>query len=937
MLNNSDCERESPVSQNSASTKGLFADKALRRSDRPVMEHLEPRENDLCCQYLITSSPAADRESSHTHVPPSLGDDGADGEDAQHQALGACLSYDDAAYAILMRCQPRATEGPSASEKLSNSKIYPVVEGQFPRGGAPRRRNSGSSFAEAEYRASRQETLRRRREHAASPIAKDAPAGQEFCAAMADILPPADDREAGEGGSRCQHQNTNSQQSHNETLSTVVGNQGSRGEIPQCQDPGEYSLHYRIAYTTRAQGLTSSFVESRFTNGEGIIEGVFPSANSRNSIESEWRCRYLAGQESAPVLNPSIFRDMHVHPSQTDFWTRRLYEGQRARITAEPREVTIYSDEELHDSVVLEVPVQVKHTTTNPVISSSLASVPCVELGVDGLLKELNQLSRTSYSKDEPGLLPILQQCIGLRYDFGTAFGRLRRSWFDGDFTTLPQRLEKYQDEDTHIRGEALDRARMVVKSLVPPRRVWDLYSNRIVPVWALGGLRHVEHIVSETQLAPRQVDERHDPGFIRIWGISHSWVDDRERHNVDTPINEHEWLVPIPRTVTLDRIRVELLNLGAEYVWLDVLCLRQQDSSKAENEALREEEWQLDVPTIGSIYRNNSYVVTYFEGLGRPFHLSDIRGDRHWINRTWTLQEASRRTYVGGLTPSSPFPPPSWDLDGDVKQFYIGLGAMIEGTNPEREMFAHVELCAMTDLVAKRKSSFRMDKVAGLAYRLYSKDVPAYCRGKDEEEDVERVWCHLASMMDERCQLQLVLKYPTPGDGERTWRPTWRQLTSGETSLPHVEEVVGDPVYVGATMQEDGSIELPALVLDNCIIRNLNAPDGTGCCRRGVLSLAGNGKSSGPSLELRVTAHHQHPISDKQKYVLVAPRPNEWLLSSRRYIHKDWMIGRYDENSRRIKKVSVLELDGDDGRLKDDLLGLRELGLLGECKVTLL
>ncbi len=32
-----------------------------------------------------------------------------------------------------------------------------------------------------------------------------------------------------------------------------------------------------------------------------------------------------------------------------------------------------------------------------------------------------------------------------------------------------------------------------------------------------------------------------------------------------------------MPKDANLDLIRIEMLNLGAEYAWLDVLCLRQE------------------------------------------------------------------------------------------------------------------------------------------------------------------------------------------------------------------------------------------------------------------------------------------------------------------------------------------------------------------------
>ncbi len=77
--------------------------------------------------------------------------------------------------------------------------------------------------------------------------------------------------------------------------------------------------------------------------------------------------------------------------------------------------------------------------------------------------------------------------------------------------------------------------------------------------------------------------------------------MDEGDRDKVPTPINGHEWPVPIPKDANLDLIRLELLNLGAEYVWLDVLCLRQEGGPR---EDLRAEEWKLDRPTIGHVFR---------------------------------------------------------------------------------------------------------------------------------------------------------------------------------------------------------------------------------------------------------------------------------------------------------------------------------------------
>ena len=62
---------------------------------------------------------------------------------------------------------------------------------------------------------------------------------------------------------------------------------------------------------------------------------------------------------------------------------------------------------------------------------------------------------------------------------------------------------------------------------------------------------------------------------------VSHSWTEDMSP--MDSPVNAHEWPIPLPHGVTLEVVHNELLNLGAQYVWLNVVCLRQKclDSSR--------------------------------------------------------------------------------------------------------------------------------------------------------------------------------------------------------------------------------------------------------------------------------------------------------------------------------------------------------------------
>ncbi len=128
-------------------------------------------------------------------------------------------------------------------------------------------------------------------------------------------------------------------------------------------------------------------------------------------------------------------------------------------------------------------------------------------------------------------------------------------------------------------------------------------------------------------------VQQSHGALFICLqssFPISHAWVDEKDRVNVWTPINGREWPVPIPKDANLNLIWIEMLNLGVDYAWLDVLCLRQKEGLR---EDLHVEEWKLDVPTIGATYQQIK-VVIYMSGLGQPQSLreGDLDSDRCWF-----------------------------------------------------------------------------------------------------------------------------------------------------------------------------------------------------------------------------------------------------------------------------------------------------------------
>ncbi|KAK0201260.1 hypothetical protein DFS33DRAFT_1447548 [Desarmillaria ectypa] len=175
----------------------------------------------------------------------------------------------------------------------------------------------------------------------------------------------------------------------------------------------------------------------------------------------------------------------------------------------------------------IKVPKQWAYISQWPIIPSSITDTPCTDLGLQGILDQLNIILKTSYSLDTPSISSILKDCISNNYDFGTAYGHLCYVWRKVKYSTVQDQLCIYEKKDQKRQQEAL----------------------------------------------------------------------------------------------------IEMLNLGLEYMWLDVLCLR-QDGGPSED--LCKEEWKLDIPTIGQVYRWND-VVTYLSGLGWSLSLkeSDLDSDQ--------------------------------------------------------------------------------------------------------------------------------------------------------------------------------------------------------------------------------------------------------------------------------------------------------------------
>ncbi len=279
----------------------------------------------------------------------------------------------------------------------------------------------------------------------------------------------------------------------------------------------------------------------------------------------------------------------------------RLYPGTQN--SWDPPQFTLSAFEETGQAEST-IPVLMQRSFTGErVITSALANTSCIDLGVDRVLEELSKILGPSYPLRYR--ISILHPYFAQGFNFGTTYAYLRSYW--NSTNTIEQKLSTNEEEEREMRRRVLVDGRITTRHVLP-RRVWDLRANRVIPFWVAG---------------------KHP------WGISHAWVDEKDRKEVWTPINGYEWPVPMPKDANLDLIRIEMLNLGAEYAWLDVLCLRQEGGK---NEHLRLEEWKLDVPTIGSVYEKAGQVVCYFNGLGRPLRLTldDFDSDRCWFRRAW-------------------------------------------------------------------------------------------------------------------------------------------------------------------------------------------------------------------------------------------------------------------------------------------------------------
>ncbi len=484
---------------------------------------------------------------------------------------------------------------------------------------------------------------------------------------------------------------------------------------------------------------------------------------------------------------------------------------------------------------------QKSYTDQKPVISSSVADTPCAKLGVVGILEKLNIILGTSYTLEIHSLRSVLEAYIIEDYDFGTAFSYLRPFWYNG-LTNIEDTLQTREAWDRQMRQDVLVNDK-IISPLLPPRRVWDLFSNRVAPWW----------VARQYPVA-----------------ISHAWMKEENRVDAHTPINGCEWPVPMPRDANLDLIRIEMLNNGAEFAWLDVLCLRQVGGR---GEDLRAEEWKVDVPTIGRVYRSLRGLVCYLSGLGRPFSLkeNDLGSDTCWFRRAWTLQEARRGSMtIGGDT-------------GDDRFIKKEIRTMVETRLSLLEMgvgeFIMPMFLALSEM-RKRVSTNPLDRVAGLSYLVSTHGIPAYYATQSEED----AWNALVDEMNTRHRGQMFFLYPQLGNGNMFWRPSWKQAMA-EAPPQLGGGVNGWDGYVERTKEKDVDW-CRGPCIESVYVRGLFHGSLERNFREGELTVE---DITGAKHTFKIVAYHQCPIPEGL-YALVGSDP--CCCSQGFYERQCWVVG---------------------------------------------
>ena len=456
-------------------------------------------------------------------------------------------------------------------------------------------------------------------------------------------------------------------------------------------------------------------------------------------------------------------------------------------------------------------------------ITPEQADVPCQELGEEVLrrsLAALVNLNKDTAQAKHQWIENDVCYLVTYNLDFGLAYAAARVAW--KHFNEHSSSVISIQRGRWHTHAQVLDEARskaietgkdhsssgvpqeiIISPYSIMPRRVWDLKSNRVVDFRML----HASQSTIETK-----------PTF---WAVSHSWTNNMS--SVWTTINQHQWPVPLPKDITLEYLRSELLTLGAEYVWIDVLCLRQQSEDNS-LEQLRQEEWKLDVPTIGNVYRAAANIVRYFNGLGVRFSNEGWDDPQHWLQRAWTLQEiADENTTINGGIPRN---------RGQVLLNSQGrvLGKVLtfrDAIRPVIKLAEQVDSphgCDVYELareMTRRHASQPLDKLSGLFYLLRTTKLPCYDATKTSED----MWRQCFHLLPSERKAEILLNFPYRGSNEQ-WFPTWAQILDWPVRNPRCDHKRPQSLPDLTTISRDESFFISNIwTIPNAILKEADNP----------------------------------------------------------------------------------------------------------------
>ncbi len=186
-----------------------------------------------------------------------------------------------------------------------------------------------------------------------------------------------------------------------------------------------------------------------------------------------------------------------------------------------------------------------------------------------------------------------------------------------------------------------------------------------------------------------------------------------------------------------------------------------------------------------------------------------------------------------------------------------------------------------------KRVSTNPVDRLAGLAFPLRLRMLPAY----NESETLEDAWTALVNAMDTEMRACILFVYPEVGVGGKKWRPTWDQVM--KQPLPKDVSLLS----THGVQHDDETDEdwFDGACIEQGYVRGFNMGSAEGHGRRGELVVkAADGILH--TFKIRVT--HQFPIPE-DTYTLLGDIPSSY----------HWVIGRRLP-TQRFKKVSVIMMD---------------------------